>query len=272
MAKEDRGDQVLPQAVELYRELLAEYAHHVEWMRKSGLSDGEKHDQQLAIGMLAISNYNSAKSVLALFEAGQGEQTLIFVRSQFEQAAKADYFGKHAERARNFLDLEPFERFKLTQGYKIKDSLRDKIVAECKEKVKRHPHLLRHQGKTSKRKVKPDFLAIREALKLPSMEVMLKKLKWDSGLYVTIFLFGSLRVHGSINDLRNYLQRRKDGSVTFAPEQDLRGVPDYLLQSMAYPFGFIGKIAEWFPGAGRESEVLALRERHTSLAKELGLR
>jgi hypothetical protein len=268
----EQEDTMLSKALAFYRKLLKEYSHHVEWMRRAGISNGDNHDQQLVIGMLAISNYNSGKSILALYEAGQGDQTLIFVRSQFEQAAKAEYFAKHKARARDFLDLEPFERYKLTQGYKIRDALRGVIVSECKKAVKNNPRLLRHQSEKSKGAARADFLAIRQALKPPSMEQLLKTLKWDPALYVTIFLFGSLRIHGSINDLRDFFEQNADGSVTFASEQDLQGPPDYLLQSSAYLVGFIGKIAEWFPGAGRQAQALSLRDELSALAKELGIK
>jgi hypothetical protein len=266
-----RPDDTLPRVLTFYRNLIGEYSFHVDWMRKAGISIDHKRDQQLVIGMLAISNYNSAKSILALYEADQGEQTLVFVRSQFEQAARADYFAKNKQRARDFLDLEPFERYKLAQKYHVRAALRETIVRECKEVVRQNPLLLRHQRKNAKGRRKADFLAIREALKLPPMEELLKALNWPPERYVDVYLFGSLRIHGSINDLRTYFEQNVDGSVSFAPEQDLRGPPDYLLQSSAYLLGFIGRIDQWFPGAGRDLEVGELLNQHHALANELGL-
>jgi hypothetical protein len=253
----------------LYRNLVEEFGKHLEWTRRQGLEAGERRDQQLCIGLLASSVYNSAKAVMALYEGGFGEASLIFVRSQFEQAAKAEYFSSRPGRVRDFLDSEPFERYKLTQGYDVKESLRTQIVADCKEAVKRNPHLLRHQSKAGKGMPRADFLAIREALKPPDIQDLLRANKWDFDLYVTIFLFGSLWIHGSINELRKYVDEYPDGSVGFAPEQELRGPPDYLMQSANYVLGFIGRLSKWFPGLDRDAEVRALYERHQNLWGEM---
>jgi hypothetical protein len=267
-----RGNRNLEQvekALALYKELVQEYGLHLDWMRGQTLADGQKHDQQVAIGLLAVSVYNSAKAIIALYDGQQGESSWIFLRSQFEQAAKAEYFVNHPKRASDFLILEPFERYKLAEGYdEIKKSLRDQIVNDCKAMVKAHPRLLKHQR--GKGKSKPDFLAIREALKLPDMQALLVANKWPFELYVTIFLFGSLNVHGSINEMRNYIDQDKDGKVRFQTELDLTGAPDYLLQSANYLFGFIGKIVTLFPpGLERGAEVKVLCDRQKSFWESL---
>lgn len=253
----------------LYREMVREYGLHLDWMRQQGPSPGERRDQQLTIGLLAISVYNSAKAIISLYDGGQGDASLIFVRSQLEQAAKAEYFATRPQRARDFLDLEPFERYKLAEKYKVKESLRATIVSECKNAVKRNPKLLLHQSKTTKGSSRADFLAIREALNPPDMQGLLEANKWSFDLYVTVFQFGSLGIHGSINELRNYFDVDDNGTISFQPEVDLAGPPDYLLQSMAYVLGFIGKIAVWFPGFNRDQEVRELYDRHKALDAKL---
>ena len=101
------------------------------------------------------------------------------------------------------------------------------------------------------------------------MQGLLEANGWSFDLYVTVFLFGSLGIHGSINELRNYFDLGDSGTVNFQPEVDTSGPPDYLLQSMAYVIGFIGKIAKWFPGASREAQVKKLYDRHKELDKTL---
>ncbi len=269
MPKKKREQALTDEALVLYAELVREYGLHLDWMRRQEVPESERRDQQLAIGLLAISVYTSAKAVVALYDGHQGDASLIFVRSQLEQAAKAEYFATRPHRARDFLDLEPFERYKLTEGYKLKEELRATIVAECKEAVRRSPRLLLHQSKPPKGKPRADFLAIREALKPPDMKGLLEANKWNFDLYVTVFLFGSLGIHGSINELRNYFDLDDRGTVRFQPEVDMGGPPDYLLQSMAYVIGFIGKIGAWFPGGNREAEVKALYDRHKALDAKL---
>ncbi len=273
MPRGDRDAEQTAAALALYKDLVVEYDIHITWMREQTLDESKKRDQQLAIGLLAISVYNSAQAIIALYDANHGESSWVFLRSQFEQAAKAEYFAKHPARASDFLILEPFERYRLAEGYKIKKALRDRIAEECKAAVKDHPRLLRHQSGKGKAKgrARPDFLAIREALKPPDMQELLAANKWSFDLYVTIFLFGSLGIHGSINEMRNYFEQDTNGKMLrFKMEVDLGGAPDYLLQSANYLFGFIGKIAVWFPpGLERGAEVDGLHARQKSLWESL---
>ena len=273
MPRGDRDAEQTAAALALYKDLVVEYDIHITWMREQTLDESKKRDQQLAIGLLAISVYNSAQAIIALYDANHGESSWVFLRSQFEQAESRILREASGPRKRFSNPRAILGRYRLAEGYKIKKALRDRIAEECKAAVKDHPRLLRHQSGKGKAKgrARPDFLAIREALKPPDMQELLAANKWSFDLYVTIFLFGSLGIHGSINEMRNYFEQDTNGKMLrFKMEVDLGGAPDYLLQSANYLFGFIGKIAVWFPpGLERGAEVDGLHARQKSLWESL---
>ena len=226
--------------------------------------------RRVAIGILIIHSLHVSKAIAALLHVKLGNQTLILVRSQFEMAVKLSYIEKHPQKGGDFLLSDPFERYWLAKDYEIATDRFATIISDCKVVVKNNPGLVRYQRAAKRGRQSADFLAIREGLAFPSMREMILDLGWDLDLYVTVFLFGSLGAHGSINQLRQYVEGIDTPSPRFIVNEDQSGVPDYALQSINYLLGMIGAFAKWFgPSEELGITVAPLWEEHRFLAGTL---
>jgi hypothetical protein len=226
--------------------------------------------QKAAVGILIIHSLHLSKAVAALLHADLGAEILMLVRAQFEMGVKLSYIEKHAQKAGDFLLSEPFERYWLAKDYQITVERLASIVADCKAVFRHNPGLVRYQRSDQSRQQRPDFLAIRQGLAFPSMREMILDLGWDLDLYVTVFLFGSLGSHGSINQLRQYVEGIDTSSPRFIIAVDQSGAPDYTLQSLGYLLGMVGAFANWF-GTDEELDkrIRPIWEEHQRLVKAL---
>ncbi|HEY1656070.1 MAG TPA: DUF5677 domain-containing protein, partial [Candidatus Tumulicola sp.] len=162
--------------------------------------------QRAAIGTLIIHTLELSKAIAALLQAGLGSQILPMVRAQFEMAVKLAYIEKYPKKGGDFLLSEPFERYWLAKDYEISSARLATIVADCKAVVANNPALINYQTSKNSRPKRADFLAIRTGLSFPLVRDMVLDLQWHLDLYVMIFLFGSIDIHGSIIQLRNYIE------------------------------------------------------------------
>lgn len=225
--------------------------------------------QRAAVGIIIIHGLHLSKVVAALLHANLGTQILTFVRAQFEMGVKLSYIEKHPQKAGDFLLSEPFERYWLAKDYQITVERLANIVADCRVVFRNNPGLIRHQRVGASRQ-RPDFLAIRQGLAFPPIREMILDLGWDLDLYVTVFLFGSLGSHGSINQLRQYVEAIDTSSPRFVINVDQSGVPDYTLQSLGYLLSMIGAFAKWFGANGElDKRIQPIWVEHQRLATAL---
>ncbi len=95
----------------IYRDALEQLKSRLESLERFPVQE-EELDRALSmtVAMLAAGIYSAGCALLNLFNADLGLQMPALVRSQFEAAVKIAYVRSDPNRARDFIDAEPFER------------------------------------------------------------------------------------------------------------------------------------------------------------------
>jgi len=204
------------------------------------------NDLRLACGLHALNALDAARAVHVLSATEFAGTVAPHFRTIFEALLKIRWMRQHPPRARAFLESEPFERYALATTRVKKSDRWPKIVAECKDAVARHPHLLNLAKATVGVKKRPNFKAIASALRMPELFEMAKSLGMDEEDYLIDHAVPSLTPHTSVVHVKNYPKyQHGDGTVAVSTELD----PTMLLGYVARSATRIGQVLQ---------EVLAL--------------
>lgn len=260
---------------------LDEYESLLRALRREPVSFVEDDNRLKWItALLGYGVYGHALAIRCLFDGSVGRQIPDHVRAQFEASVKLAYVEHFPEAARDFLDIEPFERwFLASERTTLRAELRQAVDRDCLEVIARRPDLVADapdRARILSGQSAPNHRAIYRRLQLPKISAVIDRLnardpKWTRDLYGVIFRLGSLGTHSSILHLRAAFVEDATG-FAFDVSQDWDGAADYLLQSTNYLLGFIFKVATRFNrfDDALQDRTKAIFDRHRQLAIRLG--
>lgn len=206
------------------------------------------NDLRLACVMHALNALDAGRAAFTLSGTDYAGTVAPHFRTIFEALVKIRWMRKHAQRARAFLESEPFERYALATP-RVKRSTRwAPIVDECKKAVEKNPSLLNLRNATKGANKRPDFRAIAMALRMPDLAAMAATLGMDDEDYLIDHAVPSLTPHTSVVHVKNYAKRmNRDGTVTMSTEMEPTMLLGYVARSASRIGEVLNEILELYP-------------------------
>lgn len=236
--------------------------------------------------LLAYGVFVHGSAAYQLFEGGAEKAIAANIRPMIECGLRAQYLIISGEKANDFLDSDPFERWYLGSNYSKRRGHRKNLWPLCIEVLTRRPdlvggmdtvqHLIANRDAILREKMDSKFESVLKQLRFPDPLTMIRALRkhdagWHDDLYATIGGLGNQAVHASIIFLTDaYSETLPDGHWVFNFSGKSDAVPEYLLQSAVYAIGMCERLAALFqvPSA-MNANTAEIHSRHQYIADKL---
>ncbi|MGZ3529271.1 MAG: hypothetical protein ACXVAO_16460, partial [Vulcanimicrobiaceae bacterium] len=236
--------------------------------------------------LLAYGVFVHGAAACRLFECGVEKVIAANIRPMIECGLRAQYLIIDGEKANDFLDSDPFERWYLGSNYSKRRGHRKNLWPFCIEVLRRRPdlvggvdavqYLIANRDAILREKMDSKFESVLKQLRFPDPLTMIRALRkrdagWHDDLYATIGGLGNQAVHASIIFLTDTLSDTlPSGHWVFDFSGKSDAGPEYLLQSAVYAIGMCERLGALFEVPdSMNSHTAEIHARHQYIADKL---
>ncbi|MBV8368759.1 MAG: hypothetical protein JO036_07455 [Candidatus Eremiobacteraeota bacterium] len=183
--------------------------------------DDLENDLCLAAAVHALSGLDAARAILVLADEDHGNALAPHARTIVEAFVKIAWMRQDRQRARDYLESEPFERFAHATPAVRASNRWNEILRDCDTAVKQCPDLLNLKKAVDPNTGQPDYKAIAKALRMPSFIRLAAAIGLDQDDYLVDFDFHSFTPHTSVLHAKTFFRAvNPDSSVTATTKMD----------------------------------------------------
>lgn len=206
------------------------------------------NDVQLAVGFHAMNGLDAARAVHTLSATDHAGTATLYFRVVFEALVKIRWMRVDPERARAYLESEPFERHILATE-RIRNSDRwPAIVKECEDAVAGNPALLQLPKVNTGKNNPPNFDAVARGLRMPPLEVMATEIGMDEDDFLLDHGVTSLLPHTSVVHVKNFAKNlNADGTVSCSTSIDPTMLVGYVARTATRTGEILNQVLEVWP-------------------------
>lgn len=236
--------------------------------------------------LLAYGIVAHGAAAYRLFEAGEARVMPTNIRPMIECGLRSQYLIIDCNKAMDFIDSDPFERWYLSTTYSKRRGHRRDLWEPCIEVLTRRPELIgggdalqtliKNKNAVLREKVDSKFEAVLKELRFPDPLTMIRALRkhdegWHDDLYATIGGLGNQTAHASIIFLTEALREAlPSGHWVFDFSSRSDAAPEFLLQSAVYVIGICLRLSALFEVPDDVNEVTnQIYTRHRYMAEKL---
>lgn len=228
------------------------------------------NDLKLAMGFHAMNGLEAARAVHTLSGTDHAGTATLYFRVVFEVLVKIRWIRQDPDRARAYLESEPFERYILATD-RVRNSKRwPQIVKECDDAVAANPALLQLPKVNTGKNNPPNYKAIARALRMPSLEVMATDIGMDQEDYLLDHGVPSLSPHTSVVHVKNFAKKlNADGSVNCSTIVEPTMLLGYVARTATRTGEVLNQVLEVWPDGATMFESEKAAQRLTEIVDAL---
>jgi len=236
--------------------------------------------------LLAYGVFVHGSAAYQLYLGGVEKAIAANIRPMIECGLRAQYLMINPNKANDYIDSDPFERWHMAKNYSKRRGRRQKLWPDCIKVLLKRPELvggrdavqalIENEKAILKGKVRSRFDEVLAKLRFPEPFTMLREMhkhdhNWNDDLYAVIGGLGHQAIHASIIFLTDAIRDSISSDYMvfdFSLKSD--AIPEYLLQSAVYPIGMCERLDALFvvPQAMNE-HTAKIHAQHTYLTNRL---